>query len=134
MMREANPIASLVKPFDEESLMHAIRMALRHFGTIKKTERSAQFIGGNLMDILRTPDERFSNLPDYPFEPHYIEAGSLEDPLRGRGAAERGASADAPWRAVMVLPIPKNDSHFCFRRFARYRAGPSRLRTLGQTR
>ncbi len=29
------------------------------------------------MDILRTPDERFSNLPDYPFEPHYIEAGSL---------------------------------------------------------
>jgi haloalkane dehalogenase len=23
--------------------------------------------------ILRTPDERFENLPDYPFEPHYIE-------------------------------------------------------------
>ena len=29
------------------------------------------------MDILRTPDERFSNLPDYPFKPHYIEAGWL---------------------------------------------------------
>ena len=29
MMREANPIASLVKPFDQESLLHAIRMALR---------------------------------------------------------------------------------------------------------
>ena len=29
MMREANPIASLVKPFDEESLPHAIQMALR---------------------------------------------------------------------------------------------------------
>jgi two-component system response regulator FixJ len=29
MMREANPIASLVKPFDQESLLRAIRMALR---------------------------------------------------------------------------------------------------------
>lgn len=29
------------------------------------------------MDILRTPDERFSNLPDYPFEPRYVEAGAL---------------------------------------------------------
>lgn len=28
------------------------------------------------MDILRTPDERFSNLPDYPFDPHYVEAGT----------------------------------------------------------
>src|SRR3954451_5962313 len=26
-----------------------------------------------LMQTLRTPDDRFSNLPDYPFEPHYVE-------------------------------------------------------------
>jgi haloalkane dehalogenase len=25
------------------------------------------------MQILRTPDERFSNLPDYPFAPHYLD-------------------------------------------------------------
>src|SRR5213076_704961 len=29
------------------------------------------------MDILRTPDERFVNLPDYTFEPHYVEVDGL---------------------------------------------------------
>ncbi|GAC1563139.1 MAG: haloalkane dehalogenase [Ktedonobacteraceae bacterium] len=29
------------------------------------------------MEILRTPDERFVNLPDYPFAPHYIETDNL---------------------------------------------------------
>ena len=24
------------------------------------------------MDVLRTPDERFNDLPGYPFEPHYV--------------------------------------------------------------
>ena len=28
------------------------------------------------MDVLRTPDERFANLPDFPFEPHYVEVDS----------------------------------------------------------
>lgn len=28
------------------------------------------------MKILRTPDERFSNLPDYPFAPKYLEVGA----------------------------------------------------------
>ena len=23
------------------------------------------------MDVLRTPDDRFADLPDFPFEPHY---------------------------------------------------------------
>lgn len=30
------------------------------------------------MQMIRTPDERFSNLPDYPFEPHYAEIPDLE--------------------------------------------------------
>src|SRR5436190_19561988 len=25
------------------------------------------------MAVLRTPDERFANLPDYPFAPHYVD-------------------------------------------------------------
>lgn len=29
------------------------------------------------MEILRTPDERFSNLPGYAFEPHYVEVDGV---------------------------------------------------------
>ncbi|MGZ3599866.1 MAG: haloalkane dehalogenase, partial [Ktedonobacterales bacterium] len=29
------------------------------------------------MEIFRTPDERFVNLPGYPFEPHYVEVDGL---------------------------------------------------------
>ncbi len=29
------------------------------------------------MNIFRTPDERFLNLPDYPFTPHYLEVNGL---------------------------------------------------------
>ena len=29
------------------------------------------------MEILRTPEERFSNLPGYPFKPRYVEVGGL---------------------------------------------------------
>jgi haloalkane dehalogenase len=28
------------------------------------------------MDVVRTPDQRFADLPDYPFEPHYVTVGS----------------------------------------------------------
>lgn len=29
------------------------------------------------MDVLRTPDERFADLPDFPFAPHYVDVGAL---------------------------------------------------------
>ena len=32
--------------------------------------------------MLRTPDERFENLKDYPFEPHYLEVDSAIGKLR----------------------------------------------------
>ncbi|MHA6783081.1 haloalkane dehalogenase [Pseudonocardia saturnea] len=34
------------------------------------------------MDVLRTPDERFVDLPDYPFAPHYVEVGAAGSVLR----------------------------------------------------
>src|SRR5689334_7636705 len=30
------------------------------------------------MDVLRTPDERFDDLPDFPFEPHWVTLDSGE--------------------------------------------------------
>ncbi len=29
------------------------------------------------MKVLRTPDERFENLPDFPFEPHYVDIDGI---------------------------------------------------------
>src|SRR5216683_2433085 len=29
------------------------------------------------MPVIRTPEERFANLPDFPFEPHYAELDGL---------------------------------------------------------
>ena len=29
--------------------------------------------GPGPMDVLRTPDDRFADLPGFPFEPHYVE-------------------------------------------------------------
>src|SRR4051812_18167426 len=30
------------------------------------------------MEILRTPDERFADLPDFPYEPRYVEVDDLD--------------------------------------------------------
>lgn len=38
--------------------------------------------------ILRTPDERFQNLPDYPFEPHYLEIQGARMHYIDQGAGE----------------------------------------------
>ena len=36
------------------------------------------FEGGTLLEVLRTPDERFANLPGFAFEPHYVEVPDHE--------------------------------------------------------
>jgi haloalkane dehalogenase len=40
------------------------------------------------MNILRTPDERFLNLPDYPFAPHYLQLGAVRMHYVDEGAGE----------------------------------------------
>jgi len=30
-----------------------------------------------IKNFLRTPEERFQNLPDFPYQPHYTEIGGL---------------------------------------------------------
>jgi len=34
-----------------------------------------------MMELLRTPDDRFADLPDYPFEPHYLEIKDRWEPI-----------------------------------------------------
>jgi haloalkane dehalogenase len=40
------------------------------------------------MEILRTPDERFVNLPDHPFPPHYVEVEGLRIHYVDEGPAD----------------------------------------------
>jgi len=40
------------------------------------------------MPIIRTPDERFQNLPDFPFQPHYLEINGLRVHYLDEGQGE----------------------------------------------
>ena len=40
------------------------------------------------MDVLRTPDDRFTNLPGYPFVPHYVEVDGLRIHYVDEGSRE----------------------------------------------
>ncbi|MCB0183294.1 MAG: alpha/beta fold hydrolase, partial [Caldilineaceae bacterium] len=40
------------------------------------------------MSIVRTPDDRFDNLPDYPFAPNYVEVNGLRLHTVDEGAGE----------------------------------------------
>jgi haloalkane dehalogenase len=40
------------------------------------------------MELLRTPDERFANLPDYPFAPHYVEVDGVRIHYVDEGPAD----------------------------------------------
>ena len=47
------------------------------------------------MDVFRTPDERFADLPGYAFEPHYTEVDGLRMHYVDEGRARRSSASTA---------------------------------------
>ena len=89
------------------------------------------------MDALRTPDDRFADLPGYPFAPHYVDipdgdGGTLRVHHLDEGRPRRAGRAPAPRRAVVELPLPPHDPGARRRRAPGRRARPRRLRSLRQ--
>lgn len=67
------------------------------------------------MDVLRTPDERFDNLPDYPFPPNYIDVESRKVPPLRMHYVDAGP-ADGP---VVVLLHGQPTWSFMYRKVIR---------------
>src|SRR5579864_4178610 len=42
----------------------------------------------NIMPIIRTPEERFANLPDFPYQPHYVDVDGVRIHYIDEGAGE----------------------------------------------
>ena len=70
------------------------------------------------MDLLRTPDDRFEGLPDFGYEPHYVEVDSGEgERLRvayldeGPRNAETVLLLHEPARAVSALWVAAKGQH-----------------------
>ena len=89
------------------------------------------------MQALRTPDERFANLPGYDFEPHYVEVPS------GDGGTLRVHYVDEGPRDAAPVLLMHGEPIWCYlyrkmipviteAGLSRDRAGPDRLRALGQ--
>ncbi len=84
------------------------------------------------MDVLRTPDERFENLPDYPFEPHYCEVDGLRIHYVDEGPCDAAPvlllHGEPCWSYVYrkMIPAPRRGGA------PRPCAGPRGLRPIGQ--
>ena len=56
------------------------------------------------MQILRTPDDRFADLPGFPYAPHYLEGLHGADGCRVHYVDEGPADADATWLCLHGEP------------------------------
>jgi haloalkane dehalogenase len=65
------------------------------------------------MPIIRTPDERFTNLPDFPFEPHYVEIGGLHIHYvdEGKGEVILCLHGEPTWSYLYRKMIPILAAH-----------------------
>ena len=48
------------------------------------------------MSVYRTPDARFANLPDFPFDPHYLDQDGLRMHYLDEGDDDNDGEEDAP--------------------------------------
>jgi haloalkane dehalogenase len=65
------------------------------------------------MDIYRTPDERFSDLPDYPFDPHWLDADGLRMHYvdEGEGDPVLLIHGEPTWSFLWRRIVPKLAPH-----------------------
>lgn len=65
--------------------------------------------------ILRTPDDRFHNLPDYPFAPHYVEVNGLRMHYVDEGAGDDVIlclHGEPTWSYLYRKMIPPLAAHY----------------------
>ena len=60
------------------------------------------------MQILRTPDDRFANLPGYDFAPHYVDVAD------GEGGTLRVHYVDEGPRDAPVVLLMHGEPSWCF--------------------
>jgi haloalkane dehalogenase len=72
------------------------------------------------MEILRTPDERFSHLPGFDFEPHYVEIPALPAPGEGSPSAGEGKTLrihyldEGPAAAEETVVLMHGEPSWCY--------------------
>lgn len=66
------------------------------------------------MQVLRTPDNAFANLPDYPFAAHYVDVETQGTPALRLHYVDEGPRDAAPILLLHGEPYCRIDaSHFC---------------------
>jgi hypothetical protein len=62
------------------------------------------------LQFVRTPDEHFQNLPDWPYDYQYVEIDGLATSLRRGRSVQWRSGIIAPRPTKLVLPLPENDA------------------------